>query len=88
MLTDSTKYMIYFFFFLVENYSSLCGSCRGCPSRVGSLRSSVCIKQVAAGCNHTVLMSADGRVYTFGNNQVCISFKSNSFLKQTGLYWL
>lgn len=42
---------------------------RGVPTRV-SLRSSVTVKQVAAGSNHTVLLTANGQVYTFGSQKV------------------
>lgn len=33
--------------------------------------------QVAAGSNHTVVLTSKGEVFTFGAYQVCISIKKN-----------
>jgi alpha-tubulin suppressor-like RCC1 family protein len=51
-------------------YIGICMDCRGVPARVAGIKTSLRVKQVAAGSNHTVLMTADGQVYTCGNNQV------------------
>ena len=45
--------------------------CRGTPARVRVKHN---ITQIAAGSNHTVLLTSSGHVITFGSYKVSLSF--------------
>ena len=50
---------------------------RGSPVKM-LVKSLSQVRQVSAGSNHTVILTADGYVLTCGSNQVCSSSSSSS----------
>ena len=53
-------------------FTPVCTCYRGAPCLV-SLKSNVI--QIAAGSNHTVLLTQTGQVFTFGNYKVYVLYK-------------